>query len=282
MAESLVFIVDDDKNILNVMEEMLLCLDNIRIKIFTDASFLEDPELPELDLLIIDNHLDLDKSGVELALEGNKTALFPVLIISGYILPEKDENLLSKLQIYDFIEKPMLSIALRNRARLLLSGMKYTHQVIRDKQVIENRFWAILKNIVGVYLIFTDSDGNILYSDNSFVKDIGFEDFSIDKENACKQINIKDFLHDFDPAPMSEDRQEMISVMYNKNGDLIEVVKCFTWYINQSNHQYLTLAFPVLKDNTKVGDSLINYYGMVIKNDRDILDIIKKVSKVGG
>lgn len=280
MADSLVFIVDDDINILNVMKDILECLGSIRIKLFLDDSFLKDPELHELDLLIIDNHLGLNKSGIELAVEGSKAAFFPVLVISGYELSPEEEGMLNQLQVYDFIEKPMLSLVLRNRARLLIAGMRYTHQIIRDKQGLENRFWALLRNISGIYCIFTDINGNIIYSDNSFMKDVGYADFD-SNESACWEINIKNFMPAFNPSN-DDTRQEFMSILHDKNGEVVGAVKCFTWYINKNNHQYLTLAFPVMADDDKIGISLLKYYGNIIKNDREMVDIIKKVSKVGG
>lgn len=270
ISNSLIFIVDDDPNVANVVAEMVCKIDGVKAKVFHDDSFLDDPDLINIDLLIIDNVIPGSRLGMELACEASKIKFCPILFISGYDFDEiKGKQYLDKIEVFDFIPKPMSSATILQRVKSLLRGMKYTYNVIKDKEAAENRFWALLKNIIGIYCIFTTVDGSIIFADDQFIRDIGLEN-----SDGLKNINIHNILTNFKPDTKA-DRQELVSQVLDVNGNVLAIAKWYTWYINSNSNLFLTIGIPIISgiDDT---DSIYSYYKTVIDNDRAILNMLKK------
>lgn len=269
ITDSLVFIVDDDQGVADTLSRMIQTKLNVETKVFYNDSFLQDPDLKNVDLLIIDIRLPGDRNGVKLAYEALKENHFAILFISGYDFDEiEHDEYLSKIQVYDFITKPIAGAVFTNRVRLLLGGMKYINMVIKDKEAIESRFWSLLKNMVGIYCIFTDIDGKIVYADCQFWKDIG-----INCKGEMFEVNIHDIIKGFNPDHSAE-RQDFLSGMRDLTGKSIAIAKWHTWFINSHTNLYLTIGIPLVSD-LESETSILNYYKNVINSDKVILDLLK-------
>lgn len=278
ISNSLVFVVDDE-NISNVLGDMIVHkLPNIRSKSFVDGSFLNDPEMTNLDLLVIDIKLKGSENGYALACLANKIRKTPVLFISGFEFcetSEENKQCLDQIEVYDFIMKPIPSELFTNRVRVLLSGMKYSCLIEKDRKSIENRFWALLRNMMGIYCIFSKHNGDILFADNQFIKDIGLENPDEITEINMEQITKVHETTGASPIKYTEGRQDFISKMYDINNKVVKIVKWFTWYINSDNNIFLTIGLPVLVDVNSTED-IFNYYKELINNDKMIIEMIKR------
>ncbi len=278
ISNSLVFIVDDDLNISEVLGNLIEHrLPNIQTKNFTDGSFLNDPEMPNLDLLVIDIKLKEPENGYALACLANKIRKTPVLFISGYEFcetSEENKTCLDQIEVYDFIMKPIPPELFTNRVRVLLCGMKYSCIIEKDRRSIENKFWALLRNMIGIYCIFSKYNGEILYADNQFIKDIGLEN----PDDICK-VNMEQITRVYEstgvnPIGYTSGRQDFVSKMHDLNGKVVKIVKWFTWYINSDSNIFLTIGLPILVDVNSTED-ILTYYKELIYNDKIIIDMLK-------
>lgn len=283
ISDSLVFIVDDDQHVSEVLGGLIEHnLPNVKTKSFVDSSFLNDPNMQRLDLLVIDIKLKNLENGYALACLANKIRKTPVLFISGYEFHETLEDnrkCLDQIEVYDFIMKPIPSELFTNRVRVLLCGMKYSSIIEKDRKSIENKFWALLRNMIGIYCIFSNYDGEILYADNQFIKDIGLED--PDEISKVNMRQITGYYESVDIKPVTNipARQDYISKMHDLNGKVIKIVKWSTWYINSDNNVFLTIGLPILVDVNSTED-ILAYYKELINNDKIIIDILKN-SNIG-
>ena len=144
--KNLVFVLDDDKDILNVISE-ILTRENTRVKCFINSNdMLADEEIKDVDLFVLDIVLPGEKNGINIAkILTDSHPGIPFLLISGYGNINIDEFNLDNKNIVDFINKPFSYATLRNRSSILLKASEKIQEMRRETVKIEELYTKIFE-----------------------------------------------------------------------------------------------------------------------------------------
>lgn len=290
-GRNLIFIIDDDEMILDIVEASLsplkdeLLVSDLEIKKFKDDSFITDPDLPDCSLLIVDIKLD-DKDGIDLIRKNivHQYPWIPTLFISGYPY-NGSNNILPHSYIYDFIPKPLDIHVVSNRVSIFLKCSISQRSIYRKELGLENDLWDMINNTLRFYVIISKiEDSELLLCNNVFATELGY------KVEEMKGLFGKDIVFDDEHNNYFRHREALLKYGYSevtgymkaKDGSRGPLVHWFASIINSKYNMVLHFGYPIIsKKELEDGisfDFIRDYYQKMVSSDKTIISVLKRMA----
>jgi len=283
---SIIFVIDDDKIVLEMIKRMLDSRTDCDVFTFHNPrDIFEHEKFNVVDLFIIDISLGKE-DGRCIYKEAVKKGIHPpCLFISGSIMDVTFEGLdnLDDLCIFDFTRKPIISVKkFLNRICLLL---KFSKQQTCLEEKIEHKDEAVwdMMNYSTFYVVITNDKLDVIKANYALAISLGFEN-----EEDIIGVNWLTFIKE-STQPVIENVHDNIKRNTGKfteftnelktlNGEIV-VVKWFNSYLNHNLNYTFSIGIPLTKNITPEAsiDSIRSYYRDILDKDKSMIESMKEM-----
>jgi PAS domain S-box-containing protein len=283
MKDKLVFVVDDDVDLLDTITDDLKLRKYKYAAISSAEELLKRNDLDNASLFIIDIRLN-SKDGVEVSQELYKMGYAqPRLFMSGYYDEETFLEISKKVEFsypFDFISKPVSLEVLNNRISVLMTICKYHVLLMREREKVTNIIWEMFEHSL-IYIVVLEEDFTIRLINKALIKSLGFKS---DTELIGRSwldftdTSIMDVVKEVHNDVMNGGNRynEFTNTIFDKDSKPIKV-KWFNSLAKNGSHLVISIGFPYkdLAPDETIG-SVRSYFNDIVQQDSTMIKAIKQ------